>query len=296
MAVSQYFNNYNAKNEQNLVEDLIVESIKIQGFDAFYLPNNNDAARDLLYGEDPTKRFESAFAIEMYLSSALEYSGEREFFSKFGLEIKNNVTVIMSKRSFSQRVPQDTLLRPREGDLVYVPFLYGTGELYEITFVDATKDFFTLGRKMPYFYELHLEKFKYSNEVIGTGVAEIDIISTQDSYTIDLIMSDHHADYLPKELVYQSPDGTYANATTVAVASSWYATNNTLYVTNIAGEFTPNANVIGVTSGTSISLNGYDDLNVTLDREVYDNKIIQTEANQVTDFSEMNPFGEINGL
>ena len=290
---SVYFNNYNSKNEQRLFEDLIVESIKIQGFDGYYLPNDNDQARDLLYGEDPLKKFTSAFPLELYLSSALEYTGEKDFFSKFGLEIRNNVNVILSKRTFSQRVPQNKFDRPRDGDLIYVPVLYGTGELYEIKFVDATKDFFTLGRKIPYFYELQLEKFKYSNEVIGTGLPDIDIVSVQDSYTIDLLMKDRHANYLEKEIVFQSPDGTYANANTVGVVSSWDSNNKILHVTNISGNFTLSANVIGHTSCTSISLVSFDPLDVSLTREVYDNKVIQTEADQIIDFSEQNPFGEL---
>jgi hypothetical protein len=293
MATSVYFNNYGAQNEQRLFEDLIVESIKIMGFDGYYLPNDNDTARDLLYGEDPLKKFTSAFPLELYLSSALEYTGEKEFFSKFGLEIKNNVSVILSKRTFSQRVPQYAFDRPREGDLIYVPVLNGTGELFEIKFVDHTKDFFTLGRKIPYFYEMQLEKFKFSNEVIGTGISDIDIISVQDSYTINLDMQRSDASYLEKEIVFQSDDGSYANANTVAVVSAWDKNTKTLYVTNIAGEFKLNANVIGQTSNSSIMLLAYDPLDVTLTREVYDNKIIQTEADQIIDFSEANPFGEI---
>lgn len=186
MATSSYFNNYGAHSEQRLIEDIIVESIKIMGFDAFYLPNDNDAARDLLFGEDPVKKFRSAFPLELYLSNSTEYMGEKEFFSKFGLEIKNNVNVILSKRSFSQRVPQNAFTRPREGDLIYVPFMNGTGELYEIKFTNQTKDFFMLGRKVPYFYELELEKFKYSQEVIETGVDIIDEVLTQSAYTITL--------------------------------------------------------------------------------------------------------------
>jgi Virus neck protein len=293
MAISQYFNNYNSKNEQNLFENLIVESIKIMGFDAYYLPNNNDQARDLLYGEDPLKRFETAFPLEMFLSSALEYTGEREFFSKFGLEIKNNVSVILSKRTFTQRVPQNTFDRPREGDLVYVPVLNGTGELYEIKFVDHTKDFFSLGRKVPYFYEMQLEKFKYSNEVIGTGIPDIDIVVTQDSYTLNLNMQSNNGKYLEKEIVYQSLDGTYANAYSLGTVSTWDVTTNILYLTNVSGEFEVNANIIGSTSNTSIMLTSYDELDVTLTRENYDNKPIQTEADTIIDFSEQNPFGEI---
>ena len=153
MPTSVYFNNYNSNAEQRVIEDLIVESMKIMGFDAFYCPNDNDQARDLLYGEDPVKKFQSAFPLEMYLSSdPLDYQGQQEFFSKFGLEIKDVVKVMVSRRSFQQRVPQNTFNRPREGDLVYVPFLNGTGELYEITFAEQSKDMHMLGRKQPYFY------------------------------------------------------------------------------------------------------------------------------------------------
>ena len=261
------------------------------GFDSYYLPNDNDEARDLLFGEDPTKKFQSAFPLEMYLSSALEYTGDKEFFSKFGLEIRNNVSVVLSKRTFSQRVPQNSFTRPREGDLIWIPFLYGTGELYEIKFTDATKDFFTLGRKNPYFYELQLEKFKFSNEVIDTGVDAIDAVSVEDSYTIDLVMKANTANYEAYEIVYQGANLAYANAS--ATVSSWDAPNKILYVTNINGTFVANANVIGSISGTRIQLQEYDPLDVTLSREVYDNKEIQTEANQIIDFSEQNPFGTL---
>jgi hypothetical protein len=291
VATSVYFNNYNSQAEQRLFEDLIVESIKIMGFDAYYLPNDNDEARDLLFGEDPLKKFNSAFPLEMYLSSALEYTGDKEFFSKFGLEIRNNVSVVLSKRSFSQRVPQNTFTRPREGDLIWIPFLYGTGELYEIKFTDATKDFFTLGRKNPYFYELQLEKFKFSNEVIDTGIEAIDAVSVEDSYTINLIMKANTSNYEAHEIVYQGANLAYANAS--ATVSSWDATNKTLYVTNINGTFVNNANVIGTISNTRIQLQSYDPLDVTLRREVYDNKEIQAEANQIIDFSEQNPFGTL---
>ena len=86
---SPYFSNYTSKPEQRIIEDLITESINIMGFAAYYLPNNNSAARDLIYGEDPVKKFSSAFQIDMYLSNASGYEGEKEFFSKFGLEIRN---------------------------------------------------------------------------------------------------------------------------------------------------------------------------------------------------------------
>jgi hypothetical protein len=295
MATNQYFNNYNALNEQRVVEDLIVESIKIMGFDAFYLPNSNDEARDILYGEDPVKKFSQAFPVEFYLSSSLEYMGEKEFFSKFGLEIKNNVNVIISKRSFSQRVPQNTFTRPREGDLIYVPFMNGVGELFEIKFADQNKDFNMLGRKIPFFYELELEKFKYSHEVIDTGIQDIDQVVTDNSYTIDLEVNavTGNGVYQLKEIVYQAPDNTHANATAVAIVQTWTPSANSLTITNIAGEFVANSVIVCASSNARYSLITYDAQQDNVRTDSYDNQYIEQQGISVIDFSESNPFGQI---
>jgi hypothetical protein len=295
MATNHYFSNYNAKyTDQRIVEDLIVETIKIMGFDAFYLPNDNDTARDLLYGEDPVKKFNTAFPLEMYLSNTMDYLGEKEFFSKFGLEIKNNVNVIVSKRSFTERVPQNLFSRPREGDLIYVPFLNGTGELFEIKFTNQNKDMAMLGRQVPFFYELELEKFRYSQEIISTGVPDIDIIVTDSAYTISFNVAGGNAiDYAPNELVYQSPDATFANATTIATSQTWNKVTNELTVTNIAGEFVDGNIIYGATSLAAWTLSSYDPLNVMLNNETYDNQYINQQANNISDITETNPFGSI---
>ena len=265
------------------------------GFDAYYLPIENETDRDILYGEDPVKKFSSAFPIEFYLSSSMEYEGEKEFFSKFGLEIKNNVSIILSKRSFSQRVPQNTFTRPREGDLIYVPFLNGTGELFEIKFTNQTKDFFMLGRKIPYFYELELEKFKYSNEIISTGVAGIDDTVTFSSYTISYTMgaAANNNNYQIKELVYQAPDDTHANATAVGTVQSWHPLDNTLTLTNVAGEFNPDQLIIGSTSNAQYMLVTYDPLTDNVRDDSSDNFVIENQANNIVDLTESNPFGTI---
>jgi len=293
MATSVYFNNYNSLAEQRVIEDLIVESIKIMGFDAYYLPIENETDRDILYGEDPIKRFSAAFPIEFYLSSSMEYGGEKEFFSKFGLEIKNTVNIILSKRSFSQRVPQDIFTRPREGDLIYVPFLNGTGELFEIKFTNQTKDFFMLGRKIPFFYELELEKFKYSQEVIDTGVEDIDDVMIQSSYTLDLTTGTGTGTYEAREVVFQSTDNTQANAWVVALVQEWIKPDDSLKVTNIAGEFRDNVAIIGATSNARYYLASYDPLKDSTRNESYDNSYLFDTANNIIDFTETNPFGRI---
>lgn len=297
MPTSVYFNNYNSRAEQSVIEDLIVESIKIMGFDAFYLPIENPEDRDILYGEDPVKKFKTAFPLEMYLSSdPLDYEGQQEFFSKFGLEIKDVVKVILSKRSFSQRVPQDTFSRPREGDLVYVPFLNGTGELYEITFTEQAKDFHMLGRQQPYFYELRLEKFKYSQEIVDTGIDDIDHIVNDSGYMIKLNTgsnSGNVTNYYIHETVYQAADQTQANATAVAIVQSWSSGESELFVSNIAGEFVDGSVLIGASSNAKYMLVSYDSQLDNSFNETYSNKYLNTEADSIIDFSENNPFGSI---
>jgi len=265
------------------------------GTDVYYLPNDNVAARDLIYGEDPLKKFQSAYPIEIYPSNVMDYGGEKELFGKFGIEIRNQITVIMSKRSFSQRVPQNTYTRPREGDLIYVPFLNGTGELYEIKFTNQNKDFFMLGRKVPYFYELEMEKFKYSQEVIDTGIPDIDEVATNSAYTIDLIINNTtgSGDYQLQEIVFQSADNTLANATTSAIVQNWSYTANTLSVTNISGEFIDNVMIRGATSNAHYTLYNYDPMNVNVKNEPYDNKVIENEANNYIDTTTTNPFGSL---
>jgi hypothetical protein len=288
MAVSQYFNNYGALNEQRLIENLIVESIKIMGFDAQYLPNDNDQARDLLYGEDPVKKFESAFTMEMYLSNAMGYNGQQDFFSKFGLEMRDQVSIILSNRAFLERMPSSAIgnfTRPREGDLIYIPFLNGTGELYEIKFVEQAKDFAMLGRKNPYFYELNLEKFKYSQEVIDTGISGIDQVMNDSAYTQHLNMGTGTGNYIVNEMV--------SSDSASATVQSWMPSSKILSVTLIRGEFADGETIVGETSGASYELATFDPLDSPAVKEVYDNKVLNTEGISIIDFSEQNPFGNL---
>lgn len=293
MAISHYFGNYNNVGEQRIIEDLICESIKIMGFDAFYLPNDNDAARDLLYGEDPVKMFNSAFPVEMYLSNVSDYGGEKDFFSKFGLEIKNTVSVILSKRAFSQRVPQNTFTRPREGDLVYIPVTNGVGELFEIKFTNQNKDFSMLGRKVPYFYELEMEKFKYSQEIISTGMPDIDSIVTDSAYTIHLNTGTGTGAYNIQEIVFQSPDSTIANATSYGTVQSWTPSSHILSVTNIFGEFIDGNAIIGSSSNAQYLLTTFDPLHSPAVKENYDNQFINVSASSILNTSETNSFGSL---
>lgn len=290
MATSVYFNNYNSSPEQRLIEDLMIETIKINGIDCYYIPNTNEAARDLLYGEDPLKKFQAAYPLELYVTNVDGYEGEREFFSKFGLEIRNNMSVIVSKRSFARWVPQ-TYHRPREGDLIYIPFLAQSGEMYEIKYVNFSEAFYVLGNKYPYFYKLELEKFKYSQETIDVGIPNIDALVTQEAYNLSL-----NVDLLTGSgnfTVGENVSGFYFN-TAYGTVVDWNALTGVLKITDIVGTFETGSVVTGNTSGAVYTVSATPDSLVDpLERELYNNKMIQTESNQIVDLSESNPFGNI---
>jgi len=292
MPTNVYFNNYGSNPEQRLIEDLMVESIKIYGVDCYYIPNTNDQARDLIYGEDPLKEFTSAYPLELYITNVDGYEGEREFFSKFGLEIRNNMSVIISKRSFTRWVPRETYVRPREGDLIYIPFMSQTGEMYEIKYVNYTDAFYVLGNKYPYFYKLELEKFKYSQETIDVGIPKIDDIVVQDSYTISMNVNtaSGNGNYLVGEFVHNSSN------TAFGLCTYWDVDLGVIKITDLVGTFSSGMYIRGNTSNAfHITSSSADELADPQAREMYDNKVIQVEATDyVDDTIENNPFGRIS--
>jgi len=268
----------------------MVETIRINGVDSYYIPNINESARDLIYGEDPLKKFTSAYPLELYITNVDGYEGEREFFSKFGLEIRNNMSVIMSKRSFARWVPQDNYPRPREGDLIYIPFLSQKGEMYEIKYVNYTEAFYVMGNKYPYFYKIELEKFKYSQETIDVGIPNIDEIVFENAYNITLSMklATGNGNFLKGESVHNTANTAYG---TVAF---WDAPSGILKVTDNYGTFANNTLVRGNTSNASYTTTTTpNELVNPQEREMYDNIVIQTEADGIINFSESNPFGDI---
>ena len=291
MPVSTFFDFYKNKQEQNLVEDLVNESVNIFGFTGYYIPRNSDTISDLLYGDDPLKKFDAAYPLAMHISNHIDPGINNDFFSKFGLEIKNNMRVNVTRREFFYRTPRNQLDRPKEGDLVYIPHLSGTGELYEIKYCNDSADKFTLGRRYPYYWELELELFKYNNEDMNTGVEDIDIVASNDAYAIDYVLGIGSGDYTIGEQVYQTVTGAEPNR---AKVEDWNAVNKTLKVTNISGEFLANSEIIGTESGASYNLISYDPLeNDSQNMDAWDNKIVEEEALPIIDTSEENPFGNL---
>jgi hypothetical protein len=169
MATSFYFNNFGASQEQLLIENLVVESIKIYGHDSYYLPRTR-LQDDSIYGEESYSRFDSQYFVEMYIKNVEGFAGQGDFLSKFNLEIRDQVTLTIARRAFFDEVGSYTSFeRPREGDLVYFPL---NKRLFEIKFVEHEAIFYQLGALQT--FDLVCELFEYNNEVFNTGINEID--------------------------------------------------------------------------------------------------------------------------
>lgn len=170
MPVNQYFNHFNATNEQDLIEDLIIESIRIFGFDTYYMPRVLEDY-DEVFREATASSYEQAFVIECYLKTNMGFEGDGKFMSDvMGHEIRDQMVITMSQKVFKDITGMD---RAREGDLMYFPL---DKKVYEIKFVDHQSVFYQAGRLMT--YDLTVELLEYSGEQFSTGIAEIDSIDT----------------------------------------------------------------------------------------------------------------------
>jgi len=168
MVTNIYFNEFQHKPEQNLIEDLFAECIQINGIDVFYIPKTL-IKQDQFYGEDVLTQFKEAQQIEMYLETLEGWEGEGDFISKFGIEIKDQATFVASKMRFKQVLSQMT--RPLEGDLIYLPI---NKTLWSIQFVEDEQPFYQRGRI--HVYKFRCQLFEYSHERLDTNIPEIDDI------------------------------------------------------------------------------------------------------------------------
>ena len=184
MAVNHYFQGGKGignQAEKLLHEDLIIEGLKIYGQDIYYLPRTL-VNRDLVLGEDTSSRFDDSYLLEMYFETTEGFAGENEIINKFGLEIRDDTTLVLSKRRFEEHVASKATLtatgRPNEGDIVYVPLLKS---FFEIQFVEDEEPFYQLGN-LPV-YKLKVTRWEYANEEINTGIDRLD--NVEDKFSLN---------------------------------------------------------------------------------------------------------------
>jgi hypothetical protein len=160
------------KAEQNLYEDLIVESLKIYGQDVYYIPRTV-VNRDSIFGEDPSSKFDDAYLIEAYIENTDGFEGAGDLYQKFGLEIRDEATFIISRRQWNKLIGywnndlEDP--KPLEGDLIFLPM---SNAFFEITFVEDEQPFYQLSN-LPV-YKLQCALYEYSDEQFDTDIELID--------------------------------------------------------------------------------------------------------------------------
>lgn len=195
MATNFFFNNFSSAQEQLLIENLVIESIKIYGQDMYYLPRtlNN---YDNVYGADDQSSYDNAYPIEMYIKSIDGFSGDGDFMSKFGIEIRDQVVFSMAQRIFAEEVGTFTSqVRPNEGDLIYFPL---NQKCFIIRYVNKFEMFYQLGALQT--WEVTAELFEYSGEAMNTGIPEIDILQKQYSLNqYDWVIQTQDADFITDE-------------------------------------------------------------------------------------------------
>ena len=182
MPTNVFFERGGTTSEKRLLEDLISENIQIHGHDCYYLPRKL-INRDLVLNEDTLSKFNTAYLIEMYFEGD-SFQGEAELMSKFGLEIREDTTFVVSKRRFVELVSDNAnhiaAGRPNEGDLIYLPLMKS---FFEILFVEDQEPFFQLNN-LPV-YKLRVTRFEYASEKIDTGISELDKL--EDSRSMDML-------------------------------------------------------------------------------------------------------------
>lgn len=171
MATNSYFSNVSYGQTQNLVEDLVIEAIKMFGIDVWYISRTIGEENDLI-NEASRPTFSSAQLIEMYVKTVDSFGGDGDFLSKFNLQIRDSITFSVARKRFAADVGNYTgATRPKEGDLIYFPM---NKKIFEVTFVEHESVFYQLGQL--YVYDLKCELFEFSNETFSTGIDEIDSV------------------------------------------------------------------------------------------------------------------------
>ena len=295
------------KSEQHLYEDLIIESLGIYGQDVYYIPRTL-VNRDNILGEDPASKFDDAYLMEMYIENTEGFEGAGDLYSKFGLEIRDDATFIVSRRRWESRIGvfSSNLVdpRPQEGDLIFLPM---TNSFFEISFVEDDSPFYQLSN-LPV-YKMQCSLFEFNDEEFDTGVAEIDDKTVQSAYQLSMdinITGGNH--YEVGETVRQTVSDGVVVFGEVAARTKVSDTSSQIYVANIGATGTTeyksfieslSAPLVGDNTGYSGTINAiYDSIadassgRVFSTDEAAQNMDFEIDADGFIDFSESNPFGD----
>jgi hypothetical protein len=314
MATNVYFSP-KVRSEQNLYEDIIIESLKMFGQDVLYIPREV-IKEDEILNEDYS-RFTDAYAMEMYIENTDNFAGEGDLMSKFGLQIRDQATFICSKKRWDHLVSlwnNDVGIdRPAEGDLIYLPL---SNSIFQISHVEHEQPFYALGN-LPT-YKLNCELFEYSGQEMDTGVTEVDQFETKYSDYAVFGINTGTGNFQVHETVRQSSGLLDANNNPIWITGEISkveypvsSAEGVIYINDSTGTdgiyrqfvISTTAPIIGLTSGASWNI--YADVSTLMvdgkkltDKEQHINdpwdkgREFKTTSDSIIDFSESNPFGE----
>lgn len=298
MTTTNVYFSHGTRNEQYLVEDLIIESLRMYGNEVMYIPRTL-VSKDNILGEDRLSEFKSAFPIEMYFENVDSFGGQGAFIQKFGLMVEQSATLVVARRRWEQFVGRYGATtvpnRPNEGDLIYFPLSKG---LFEIKFVQHQDPFYQLGKL--YVYKLQVELFQYSSEAIDTGIAAIDTFESLKTFNTNTTRNPHGT--ITKVTMTGNGSG-YTEATATVVSSSGYGAvltpviqNGSITSINIekTGSGYQSAPVISIV-GDGVGAEAICEIAINIDKSdsFGDNNTFKEEASTILNFDESNPFGEI---
>lgn len=294
---NKYFSQ-SVRSEQKLYEDIVIESLKIYGQDVYYLPRTI-VNEDPILGEDVPSRFGSSHKIEMYIENTEGFDGEGDLFTKFGVEIRDEATFVVSRfrwrsvvDAYDNTITSD---RPREGDLIYLPM---TNKLFQINHVEHEQPFYQLSN-LPVF-KMRCQLFEYNDEDLDTNVDVIDAIEADNTYKYVLTLGGgNYARYIkPGETVTQSIGG---GVTMSGEIVSYSDSDDLLYVQHVGAD---DGNFHNFITGANVTITGAIDRYMDSDHLVTtvaqqfaststdQNEEFSTESSDFLDFTEDNPFGD----
>lgn len=283
-------------SEQNLIQDLVDEQIRLFGMDVFYVPKEMLIDRSL--NDVVLNIFKEAYLIEMMLINVEGFGGASALgMSKFGLKITDEVTLAVSKRRWTNftALNESTFVRnrPNEGDLIYVPMTKNT---YEIKYVEREVPFYQLGKN--YVYGLTCELLENADNRFETGNPDIDSL-TQEAHVFPVyVKTGGTGVYEEGEIVRQIYTVDGASVTIEGTVADWDQLNRKLRLTYIkGGVLRENLPLVGEDSGASWVIDNFSTIDFDLDNyDNAENKWYEDKADVILDFSEGNPFGEYGDM
>ena len=241
-------------SEQRLYEDLIIEQLKIYGQDVYYLPRKI-ANKDTIFGEDPASSFDDSYIIEMFVDNVDGYMGEQEIIKKFGLELRDDIVFTLSKLRWETLIKNNSDLTAERPQEGDLVYFPTTNAFFEIQFVEHEQPFYQQSA-LPV-YKLSCTRFEYSSERLDTGISTIDSVET--SLSTDTMQFQFSLENETGSVVLESSIGAID-----------YLINEDF--TMATQQATVQGEAYETAAGTNTS----------------------STADDILDFSERNPFGEVD--